>query len=298
MDIADPIVNVTTAATLYSQVAGLLAGFAFTALMVYLTRSGRDTELDAAKQRERATALSLTTTLIAFVIISVLYAVLAGGPPASGAAYLGIIIYGVAFALAILSVFHALALLASSIENLQLVVRLTRVWTTVAGPTVSMLLLSSTALDIFFYRRGKNSDAFSQLPASKPFGFGLILTVILLAASVSVYKLFANKCFTSERWLALPSILVLSVSLLAALAAVLLLLQPVKFKPHDALVIVILSAAFMLMLTFSALTAIAQPGLIISDSVPGQEYEVGQQHAEGGDAKEFPSESPATPPVP
>jgi hypothetical protein len=260
MNLADPIVDVPAAAALYSQVAGLLAGFAFTALMVYLTRSpdlsGQD---DGAKQRENATALSLVTTLIAFVIISVLYAILAGGPPKSGAGYLGIMIYGVAFALAILSVFHSLALLASSRPSLGPVVNLTRIWATVIGPTVSMLLLSSAALDIFFYLHGKNASTTSQLLPSQPFGFGLVLTALIAVCSTMALKVFKTRDAVAGPWISMPNTVVLLVSLLSAAGAVVLLLQKADLRPSNDLIIAILVAIFVIILTFSVVTALARP---------------------------------------
>ncbi len=212
MRLADPIVDVTRAAALYSQVAGLLAGFAFTALMVYLTRPIDRAERwkrKATRALENAAALSLIATVIAFVIISVLHAILAGGPKASGAGYLAIMTYGISFTLAILSVFYALALLASTRASLVQVVRLTRLTVSIIGPTISMMLLSSVALDLFFFEHGRDANALGQLAPSHPFGFGLTLTGLLFVAASVIWKARGKLHATGERVLELPALLVL-----------------------------------------------------------------------------------------
>lgn len=204
MILADPIVNVPGSAALYAQVAALLAGFAFTGLMVYLARpaassnqpapsklsdvrpdqAGVDSrgEQDAAerRQREGAVALSLMATLISLVVVAVLYGILAGGPSTSGAAHLGLMIYSTAFALAVLSLFHSAALIASPATNLHHMIVAARLWTSVVGPTVGMMLVGSTALNLHFHEFDPTSETFTQLIPDRPFGLALVLSLVVL----------------------------------------------------------------------------------------------------------------------
>ena len=116
-----PALDVTATAGLYCQIAGVLAGFAFTGLHQYLTRRKADTT-DGGAKREGPVALSLFAALTALTICSLLYAILAGGRPNSGPALTGLLIYGPIFGVAILSMFHALVrLLPTDDKNLDLV---------------------------------------------------------------------------------------------------------------------------------------------------------------------------------
>jgi hypothetical protein len=229
MYFTEPILPVGQAASLYSPIAGVLAGAAFIGLMVYLTRP----DLDRASGG--APAVSLLSALIAFVIVAVLYAVLSGGPDAS----LGIMICGAVLVLAILSMFHALALLAAATEALHAMMVLAQIWTVVLGPTVGLLLISTAAPDRFLL------------------GLGLS-AALLVVASIGYWRL-APRQFADPLWPAMPALLVGLVAALAGGSAILLLMQPATYQPPDALTIGVLSAVFALMLAFSLLTAIAQP---------------------------------------
>lgn len=204
-------------------------------------------------------ALALVSTLIALIIVSVLYAILAGGPDTSGSSYLGIIIYGTAFALAILSMFHSIGLLASATRHLRDVVTATRIWTIVVGPTVALVLVSSAALDVFYFQCGPTCDATTQLNLTQPFGLGMTMSAALFVSSIVCLIAFRKRRANSHLIQALPAIVVVAVALLAALAAVILLMLPADFVPTDAVVSAILSTAFLLCLAFSVLTAAGNP---------------------------------------
>jgi hypothetical protein len=259
MYFADPILSVGQAAGLYPLIATILAGSAFIGLMVYLTRPSPD------KASADPPAVSLLSALIGLVVVAVLFAVLSSGPAASDTTYLGMMICVAVFALAILSMFHALALLASGPTALPSMMVVARIWTIVIGPTVGLLLVSTSAPDLF--------------------PIGLALSAVLIFVSSIGYWRLTPRQFADPLWPALPALLVAFVAALATGSTIVLLMQPATYQPPDALTIVVLGAVFGLMLAFSLLTAIAQPsersgatsmakqnGLPIAGSKPTSSY--------------------------
>src|SRR5690349_22769402 len=123
MDFADPIARAAPAAGLFAQTAALLAAVAFAGLWFYLTRPRPD----------RGAALSLLSALLAFVVVAVLDAVVAGGPDSSPAAYLALLVDGAVFLLGLLALLHALAQLQPAV----------RVVPVAIGPPVGLLLVGT-----------------------------------------------------------------------------------------------------------------------------------------------------------
>jgi hypothetical protein len=255
--------HVTTAAGIYSQVAGMLAGLAFTALVAFL---GRHAQAD-----DDSAAVTLMLTFVSLVVVAVLYAVLAGGPDESGPAYLGVMIYGGSFALAILSMFHSIGLLAARTAGLVWTLRAARVWTSAVGPAVAMLLVSSAALDIYYFNCGVPSGdldggltyvgcepATSQLAPTKPFGLGLALAIGVLALS-SIVLLRRTRYSHGRGWLAAPAMVATAFAIMASGAAVWLLMTPSDFAPGEHLQIAVISVVGLATLTFGVLSASAHP---------------------------------------
>ena len=91
-----PTFSITTTAGLYSQLAGVLAGFAFTSLMLLTTASGR---IQSSRAFTDATRI-LVASFLALILTSVNYAVLAGDPGTDGRTASEEPILGVGFAVA------------------------------------------------------------------------------------------------------------------------------------------------------------------------------------------------------
>ncbi|MEV0719355.1 hypothetical protein [Asanoa sp. NPDC050611] len=258
--LADPIVDVTEAASLYSQISGVLAAFAFAGLMAYLVEGDRRRPGSESDQAERPVTVSLFLTLVSLIVVAVLYAILAGGPPDSGAGYLGIMIYGLAFALSILSMFHAITLLAERSRGLRSVTPVFRLWTSLAGPALTVLLVSSASLDVFFKVNGKDASTVGQLWPIRPFGLGLALTGVLLLTIGLASRRVSKLKFEWPWWCpVIPAAVAASTALLAAATAVVLLMQPQSFVPSDALLIVLVSIAFLFSLSFALFSLINMP---------------------------------------
>src|SRR5690242_12239393 len=98
MIVAEPLNSLTTTAQMYSQIAGVLAGFAFTALLGYIRRD---------QVGSGSVTIVLFCTTATLIECAILYSILAGGQAASGNSYSGLVIIGPSFALAIASMFYS-----------------------------------------------------------------------------------------------------------------------------------------------------------------------------------------------
>ena len=122
-----PTVNIGSAATAYSQVAGVLAGFAFTSLLFYLQPSNWKFDKTSSRAKGRhdedgnahvLVATVLFCRLVALIICSILYGLLASNEPASGLSFTTIFVNGPAFSVSILSMLYATGLAARTIRQL------------------------------------------------------------------------------------------------------------------------------------------------------------------------------------
>lgn len=149
--------DVTKSATLYSTLAGVLAGFAFTALIYLLAAMGGQTRADRADQTEIASQenhviVSLFCALFALVITTFLYAILASEQNESlvqGRAASEEVLSGIAFAFSIAILFYALVLLIDGI-GLKRTAREARAIIALTLPPLAMMFLGFTAQDMAF----------------------------------------------------------------------------------------------------------------------------------------------------
>jgi hypothetical protein len=100
-----PTFKITATAALYSELAGILAGFAFTALMLLATTQARE----GARGSEFSDAMRiLVAAFLSLLLVSVNYAVLAGDPGTDGRTASEEPIVGVGFATAGILVIYAI----------------------------------------------------------------------------------------------------------------------------------------------------------------------------------------------
>jgi MFS family permease len=251
MILADPIGNVGQTASLYSQVAGVLAGFAFTVLVGFMARSAPDADGDApAQESERAAiAAVLFSTLAALIICAVLYGILAGGLPDSGNAQSGLLLYGPAFSLAVLSMFYATGLAALSYQHLHAMLEIVRFLVCVTTPALSIVLIAGAANDICASARGRCMRT-SALNPEHPFGFGMVLAMLVGTLSATALQRYKHRPLQAVRRQSLAGAavwVVLTAALAAAVLAVVLDLEPAAFVvSHWALYLVEVCTAVLL----------------------------------------------------
>jgi hypothetical protein len=250
----EPTTDVGALADNYSQLAGVLAGFAFTALVIYL---GRERDEPDPSGLKRAISVALFSALTSLIIVAVLYTVLAGAADKTGPALTGTLVYGLPFGLSVLALIHSVALQALPYRYLHGMTRTAGVIVVVIGPTVVMALLSGGVIDLYRATCRNSCDVGSQFAVSRPLGLGLLLTGILLVVSV-VTLLGLPRLVPYRAWMpVVPTYMVLGVSILAVVGAVALTSAAPTWSPSSGLINALLTVTFALLLAFSATSVLA-----------------------------------------
>lgn len=201
--------DVASSAGWYSAVAGLLAGFAFVAVLLPL-----DHDSDAEGERETGHAVVVfISAFFSLLILSITYAILAGrtgGGTADGIAAHEQMVNGAAFGLSVLLLMFGLrAVLGAygrnrhvfdSARNLVLVV------TSLLGPAIVLALQFSNALDVERYRLGAVADAGEQCgTGGMPSGVWLNLAITAVALIAVIGLALARRRL--PRWEAAPELI-------------------------------------------------------------------------------------------
>ncbi|MFD3399240.1 hypothetical protein ACFWUU_01105 [Kribbella sp. NPDC058693] len=262
MLVYEPFVNITGTAQMYSQIAGVLAGFAFTALLGFL-RSGASSADGqggvAANYTLRSVSVVLFSTMTALIISSVLYGILAGGQNDSGSSFSAVVIDGPSFSLAILSMFYAIGLAATPYAHLDAMLAAVRVIVGVVGPLVALVLVDTAVLDIYhvtcgFYATNTACHEFAQLAPSRPYGFGLTLTLIgLIISSVMLFR-FRKPPAAIPMWVPkVVGFIVLGAAVLSVAGIVAMTPMQANVVPTDGFLYAILIVVHLMTLTISIL---------------------------------------------
>jgi hypothetical protein len=178
------LLNLATISGYYAQLTGVLAGFAFTALVVLLTPTQVD-ERRSTKSRDNGVLPALFAAFVALVIASLTYSVLAGdnSDEAHGRAATLELIDGVPFGLAVTMLFQGITLLLKAGGIDPVVVLIGRVLAVVVAPTLTMFYISAGASDT---ETARDMQAGLCTPAEAP-ATGVILTwVLMVLLSVSL----------------------------------------------------------------------------------------------------------------
>ena len=183
---------VASTAQAYATFGGLLTGFAFSGLSVYISRAVKQAEIPqaityASDMRRpivvKDVAVAVFLAMVSLAISSFLYANLAGVADANpGAAIAALLSYGIVFALSVLSLFYAVTLMMLE-HPLTKYAAKTAYWVvTIAGTVIVLRFLASTASAVAVYRcqHVKNCE-----PSGVLSPWGIILT-LLIATSLSM----------------------------------------------------------------------------------------------------------------
>ncbi|WP_422733906.1 hypothetical protein ACN26Y_28705 [Micromonospora sp. WMMD558] len=265
-----PFINISATASLYSQIAGVLSGFAFTTLLSYLNRHTEEPieptpEQGAAHQLlsevRRQVTIVLFNTLGALVVCAVLYGMLAGGPPDTGNSLSGIMVNGPAFGLAILGMFFATALAATPFKHLEPMLASARVLLAIVGPAIAMLLVAAASMDLFIKQCRDVAPAgpcaaTSQLTLTRPYGLGVWLTVLLALIGVVALIAFRTPQSPAPAWTARAMAwLIIGVPAITVVGAIAVATMPADYLLPDPLKIVIELATFAILALFAVLAA-------------------------------------------
>ncbi|GAA0955228.1 hypothetical protein GCM10009554_62520 [Kribbella koreensis] len=254
--------NIAGTAQMYSQIAGVLAGFAFTALLGFLRHgaSGDDGEGGvAASHTLRSVTVVLFSTITGLIISAVMYGVLAGGGEASGNSFSAVAINGPAFSLAILAMFYAVGLAATPYSHMDAMLSAVRVVVGIIGPAISLLLVATAVLDIYHFRCNfgtiqSTCNEAAQFSPDRPFGFGLLLTTLGIAGSLALWLWFRKPPTVIPAWIpTVASFMIFGASVFSVIGGVALTSLPAEYVLPDSLLYVLLVIVFLLLYTISTL---------------------------------------------
>lgn len=134
----------------YSALASVLAGFAFTALVLYLQSRPGDHDGDP-RVRPPAIVATLFYAMSALTICAFLYGRLAAESEPSGRTYLGLSLYGVVLGSSVLSLFYALNLVMVTHPSTRFTAMSTRWVVAGVGPAVIVSLLADLLANAWAY---------------------------------------------------------------------------------------------------------------------------------------------------
>lgn len=203
----DVAFDVASSAGWYSAVAGLLAGFAFVAVLLPLDH-------DSSEQDDRETGHAVVVFICAFfslLVLSLTYAILAGrtgGGAVDGIAAHEQMINGAAFGLSVLLLLFGLRAVLGAYGSNRLIFesarRLVLVVTSVLGPLVLLSLQFSNALDVERFRAGSaTGDACAE--SGMPAGVWVNLAITVLAMLAIVLLALLRRRL--PRWEAAPELI-------------------------------------------------------------------------------------------
>lgn len=147
----------TATARLYSQVAGVLAGFAFIAILLVTRNALRDQTKTTGRE-----VTAFAAAFFGFILAAVEYAVMAGEsgrPETSGRLAIEFVINGVAFAVSILALLYGVVLILQSESRLSHAANWAERVTGTLGPMIVVLLLQPGVRDIENARSDKPSPS-------------------------------------------------------------------------------------------------------------------------------------------
>ncbi|MBG0565366.1 hypothetical protein [Actinoplanes aureus] len=247
----------------YSQLAGVLASIAFAAALIYLS-VGERKNVDGLNDRA---VVTLAGAIIALILCSFLYAMLAGAPSPTGASSLASVIYGLPFGMSILLLFHALTLLFLQHSTLTTAARTGKYIVSIIGPVWVLCYQSMSAAAAISNRCG--SDCPDGSPAMPPVLVGAGLTLGLFVCSVAAVRVRRRlrRLLLHSLGSALPAALVLGVVVLVGLGSAAFPMLGTDFEPSDRLLTVLLACSFAVLLAFARITATSVPEIPRSNAV-------------------------------
>lgn len=222
---------------LYSQLCGVLAGFTFAGLSVYLAQTNLPPEASGV-------VTSLFCAFVALVLMSIVYTLLSGDAE-NRRAVAALFFHGLPVGLSIATMFYAVALMAKGRPELAPAVELGKVLVSVVVPTVVILRLSVTA-------RYLSPDRARSLPS----GLGFALAAVQLVVGLIFVGLPAQHV-VAKSWNALPAYIALATATLALAASPVLSTRPVDFLPSHRWQYVNLVVSFCVLAVYSLCASIA-----------------------------------------
>jgi hypothetical protein len=249
-----PAFNVPGTSGFYAQMTGLLAGFAFTAIVLLLTPtqnvqreiaeggtsrgSGQSGRADATTVETRINDNGLFLTLLAaffaLIIATLTYSVLAGEtlPQARGRAATDELIDGVPFGIAIMMLFHGITLLLDNGNVSRAAVWLSRIVAVGVAPVLTMFYLTNGATDMESARLAEHTPRAMCSGVPAPPVLGIVLTgvlIVVLTTSMTVGRRVAIIRTRMRRLQVAPPVMVVAIGVIAAVLSGYVSSRPDRF---------------------------------------------------------------------
>lgn len=183
-------VNPSDIAQQYAAFASLLAGFAFTGLVLYIGRqaSGRSTWATPTDVRTSDIAATLFYAMLSLGTCAFLYANLSGERPTSGRALTAMLLYGTVLGLSVLSLFYSLTLMMFEHEVTKDAARYAYWAVVVVGPAMVMRFLTGVSHEAGLVRCGvhpTDSPCEWEWITPRSVGFTAVLLMLLISALIT-----------------------------------------------------------------------------------------------------------------
>lgn len=177
-DLCPAQANLAQIAGFYAQMTGVLAGFAFTALVVLMTPTQVDERRNRVVGKGDSVILALFAAFISLLIATLTYSVLGGEdiPDSQAKASTLELIDGVPFGLSVIMLFHGVTLLIQGSNVERTVIWTARAMTVVVVPTIAYFYIASGSQDTVLARHAKGRVNCSSVP---PVGMRLSLALLV-----------------------------------------------------------------------------------------------------------------------
>ncbi|MEJ3746154.1 hypothetical protein WEI85_23055 [Actinomycetes bacterium KLBMP 9797] len=194
--IAEGSINPAAVAGQYSAFAGLLTGFAFSGLVLYIGRQASAHQLTTVDRYAPPTAVraadvaaSLFYAMTSLGLCAFLYANLSGERPTSGRALTAMLLYGTVLGLSVLSLWHSLTLMMFEHELTKNAARYAYWVVVVVGPAIVMRFLAGVCHEAWEVRCAVHP---TEAPCGwrvTPVSVGLVLLFLMLGLSALITAL-------------------------------------------------------------------------------------------------------------
>ena len=258
--------GLSSTASSYSSFAGILAGFSFAALAIYLGwRPEKEEGQPSSAQGKNSSTEDIQGTTVAAVLFyamaslvmcSFLYASLtAQTSDAQKRVPAELLLYGVIFGLSVLALFYALTLMMYERSHTRDAARYAYWVVVIAGPIVVLRFLVNAANSTW---QARCTSSCAPETWSAPVTLGLVFLVVLLALSVVITTLrLLHWWAATRRFLRLlyrhptvPTVIVFALATCVTVGS-LLITVPAQYAPSGLLTLVSLVVGFLFLALFA-----------------------------------------------
>jgi hypothetical protein len=233
---ADADLQTDNLAPQYSQLCGILAGFAFVGFSIYLAAT------DLPPQAPNVAA-SLFAAFVTLMLLAVVYGLMAADKSGYRVAT-GLFVYGLPFGLSTTTLFYTLTLMALAHPALHATVQIGRLFVLVVGPAIVMARLNGGALSL---KAGRRSRILPRRLGSTLVGLLVVVGLVLLTRPGVVDWLHAGGVY--------PAYIALGSGIVAGALSPLIALRPPDSALHRISIDIYLLVGFVAILASTCFAA-------------------------------------------